>query len=135
MPEIAVEDPVCSACGAEVRPGTAYCYNCGEAVAPLDELEHVSEAGNAAAENNGTVPTPAESPLVKPDETVTQTVEERRPLKTAAEIRRRARAFERKPVEIVWEEHAKAPGILFVIVTVILALFAIAVVIAVVFIK
>ncbi len=138
MPEIAVENSVCGACGAEVRPGTLYCYNCGEAivvleaqvddrsVAPESDLKPDEQPADA---NNGLTRT------ANHDAPAKHTVEEKRPLKSAAEIRRRARAFERKPVEIVWEEHERAPGIIFVVVTLVLLVFAIAVVISAVLIK
>lgn len=34
MAETLVKEKVCNACGAEVRPNSVFCYNCGSAVAP-----------------------------------------------------------------------------------------------------
>lgn len=138
MPEIAVENAVCGACGAEVRPGTTYCYDCGEALAASETEAEDVQVDSKTSANNGAAELPGATTQEKradAHELAKRTIEERRPLRSAAEIRRRARAFERKPVEIVWEEHETAPGILFIIVTILLVLFALGVVIAVVFIK
>ena len=48
-------------------------------------------------------------------------------LQTAANLRRRAKTAGRKRVEIVWEEHDNAPNGWFIIVALILTVFAIAV--------
>lgn len=140
MPEIAVENPVCDACGADIRPGTRYCYNCGEVVAVKTGGEYqpigTEEAREAdqktvRSDNGSRGKTNEAAPLAS----AKPTIEENRPLKSAAAIRRRAKAFERKPIEVVWEEREKSPGVIFVVVTVLLLLFAIAVVVSAVFIR
>ncbi len=140
MPETVIQNSVCSACGADVRPGTLYCYNCGEAIAVVKdseyqriETEKVTEADARVGSDNGSGAKISEAPVTAA--TAKPTMEENRPLKSAAAIRRRARAFERKPIEIVWEERENGANVVFVIVTVLLLLFAIAVVVSAVFIK
>ena len=46
MAETLVEKNVCRECGAAVRPQTAFCYNCGKPIQPIDE------AGNKLDEPN-----------------------------------------------------------------------------------
>ncbi|MEQ1764119.1 MAG: hypothetical protein ABL984_13380, partial [Pyrinomonadaceae bacterium] len=91
MPKTAVHTAVCDICGAGVRDGSVFCYNCGGAVA-------LSEAPNP-------IPPPAE-PIVAAEPVVngaaTLVVED--PVKRRVERsdRRKVRASNREPAEIVW---------------------------------
>ena len=74
--ETVVEKAECPKCGADVRPDTQFCYNCGGPVA--------EEIKNEAPVTNGTA--------------ISETVEEKVPapgLRSAREIKRRERVFER----------------------------------------
>ena len=88
MADALTETSTCPKCKADVRPGSAFCYNCGGQIrqdepAVSDNLEAV----------DGEKPKP-------PEEKVTQPAPG---LRTARDIRRRERATERKPREISWE--------------------------------
>ncbi|MEZ5425293.1 MAG: hypothetical protein R2747_03420 [Pyrinomonadaceae bacterium] len=45
-------------------------------------------------------------------------------LKSAASIRNRARRIEPQKIEIIWEEHENAPNLWFILVAVLLVVFA-----------
>jgi hypothetical protein len=47
MAETLVEKNVCGECGAEVRPQTAFCYNCGKPVQQIDEAGKIGETSEA----------------------------------------------------------------------------------------
>lgn len=48
MAETLVEKRVCGECGADVRPNTAFCYNCGKSVSLAEEEDgHTDEASDA----------------------------------------------------------------------------------------
>lgn len=81
MPETAVETPICDICGAEVRQGSQFCYNCGGSLTKTEVKA-------------------AEPEKVPASSTPTNGAKE-----VAAERRsaRRRRAANREPVEIVWE--------------------------------
>jgi hypothetical protein len=97
MSETAIKSAVCDACGADVRDESLFCYNCGERV---------------TAEAPGTT---------KADETIE--VVSRPPLKSAATLRKQRRAFNRQPVEVVWEQRT-GPATGFVITTIVLVIAA-----------
>ncbi len=119
MPKtIAVETAVCDICGAEVRDGSQFCYNCGGAVSNGEEPE--------------AIPPPVE-PIVAhatdPDNGVATKVDYD-PAKRRAERaeRRRVRASNREPVEIVWEPR-EGVSWAFVAGSVIFAILALVIVI------
>src|SRR5687768_2558922 len=122
MAKTLVENRVCQACAADVRPGSLFCYNCGASVA---------SAFIAAKENNIKKPVSGTLQTDKPNEnnskitarleekTVDEIVEKPIPkpeidedikLKSAANLRRRARSFQRQKVEVVWEEPENTPN-------------------------
>jgi hypothetical protein len=48
MAETLVEKRVCGECGVDVRPNTAFCYNCGKSISPSEAGdERVDEASDA----------------------------------------------------------------------------------------
>jgi len=59
------ENLICSSCGADVRPGTSFCYKCGETVAPAGEAKPVPAEGGKAIVSNAwlkeDIDTPAEN--------------------------------------------------------------------------
>ena len=136
MAETLVENEICEACGADVRPGSLFCYNCGESV--------TGEASPTASTNNknkkvssalledeivksndlktsplddGKIEKAADAPIPKPS------IQEEAKLKSAANLRRKAKTFQRKTVEVVWEEPENAPNKWFPIVALLLTLF------------
>jgi hypothetical protein len=155
MADTLVENNICAACGAEVRPGSLFCYNCGGAVS--DELpdkpakkkreKAVSDAWlrGDLAENNDLKTTQLddevlENQVVAPTDKLSEekviekvadkplekkSLQQEAKLKSAANMRRKAKTFQQKKVEIIWEEHQNAPNIWFLMVAVILILFVI----------
>ena len=87
MPGTAVETPICDICGAEVRGGSQFCYNCGGSVGAEAPLAEKAQA--YPSDQNGHI---SESPDYDRD---------RRRAERAD--RRRVRASNRKPVELEWE--------------------------------
>ena len=103
MPKTAVQTPVCDICGAEVRAGSLFCYNCGgsldqdvgEKISAPAEVALTPAAGNGL--DNGKLDSP----------------------RTA----RRRRKVDRGPVEVVWEPR-EGISVPFVLASVVLLLIA-----------
>jgi hypothetical protein len=157
MAETLVEKNVCGECGAEVRPQTAFCYNCGKPVRQIDEagnkIGETSEAwfgetlvydGPIAGANESEAEKIEETAVEEPDpaevsvkETEAKTeVLEIDPLHHSIPADtglKSAASIRRKPktfsrdVEVVWEEYEKPPTAKFILVTLLLVLFTIVV--------
>ena len=93
-----VTEVLCDLCGAEIREGSLFCYNCGTAVPATSEAVAVAEPVvlERATEND-----------VRP------------PLRSAASLRRQRRAYNRQPLEVTWEPKA-GTSIVFVVASIIL---------------
>lgn len=146
MAEIIVENQTCPSCGVSVRPQALFCYNCGGAVS---EKKSVIENSNGSG---AIVPAAQIETLEKPIESVPRIVEtkienqkngtafedkpaaknakihEEAKLKSAAAMRRKAKSVQKQEVEVVWEEPENISGVKLLIAAVLLAVFAIAVV-------
>ena len=110
LSETAVEKTECPKCGADIRPDTQFCYNCGGSVA--------KEIVNEISPTNGAA--------------ISKTDDEKRPapgLRSAREIKRRERVFERRTKEVVWEPVLTTPNTQLIVVAVIIILFTVAVII------
>ncbi|MDQ3042391.1 MAG: zinc ribbon domain-containing protein [Acidobacteriota bacterium] len=135
MAETTVENLICQACGADVRPNALFCYHCGGSVAAevVVALKDKKAVGNAqfrdviSEEKNGDkserikktiVEQIEDQPILKPN------VVEEPKLKSAATMRRRSKSFQPKRVEIIWEEHENAPNGWFIAAAIFLTLFA-----------
>ncbi len=142
MSEITVENQICNACGAEVRKGALFCYNCGGAVAPRitapkaekiddenqvyveeNKVENGNKVNGTKPENNSknepeSLRVTAEKPVLEPE------VRPETNLKSAASLRKKPKIIQNKKIEIIWEEYNDAPNIRFVLAAVVLALFA-----------
>jgi hypothetical protein len=169
MAETLVEKNVCKECGADVRPQTAFCYNCGKPVAPGEpETNHADEASDVWFGETivNEEPIVNQEPVVEVEEPVqeiaaveepVQEIAEPEPepepepvgqetesnmetiridplhhslpvesgLKSAASIRRKPKTFNKREVEVVWEEHEKPPTLKLILVTLFLVLFTI----------
>jgi len=124
MPKTAVQTAVCDICGAEVRDGSVFCYNCGGSLAKTEDVP--------------AIPPPAE-PIVAVTEPVTNggvTKVDRDPPKQKVERpdRRRVRASNREPAEIVWEPR-QGVSLVFVITSIVFVIIALAVVIAAIYVQ
>ncbi len=158
MAETLVEKKICEACGADIRPGSLFCYNCGGAVSEgLPEPATNSNKKNVStawfesdlAVNSDLKTTqlkketvekvevkPIEKPIEKP--TITEflkqnaekssenpLIQKDAKLKSAANLRRKAKIYQKKTVEVVWEEPENAPNKWFPIVAILLILFVV----------
>ena len=86
MAETAVKSEICDICGAEVRSGSLFCYNCGGSVTKQEILPIAED--EAKATNGNAVESAAYNPAKRREESS----------KT-----RKVRASNRQPVEIEWE--------------------------------
>ena len=97
MADAIIEKVVCQKCGAGVRDGTTFCYNCGSSVAGLsvaDEAEKIEtnvDAIEPASTSDGFT------------ETIKLDAPDGDKLSRAADQRRKSRASLRKPKEYTWE--------------------------------
>jgi hypothetical protein len=167
MAKTLVQKEICDACGAEVRPGSIFCYSCGGEVADdssrppkSNTKREVSQAqlprdlSDSADQKTAdidlkttrlteeTVRHVEIPPIAKPSENPfeepplgrgLEKIQEQRAekpavhqegakLKSAASMRRKAKSFQRKTVEVVWEEPENAPNKWFPLVAVVLML-------------
>lgn len=112
MAETAVEIAVCEACGADVRDESIFCYNCGKRVVTEISDSKPVEANPLAADSLRDA-----APIVQsPNDT-------RPPLRSAASLRKQRRASNRQPVEVSWEPATRSPAA-YIITTIVLATFA-----------
>ena len=158
MAETFVENKICEACGASVRPGSVFCYNCGGAVQEdlakpqkNNDKREVSDAWlQSDLSKNSDLKTtqlkketvekveakPVEKPVEKPlsgallekieDKPIEKPlIREEAKLKSAANLRRKAKIYQKKTVEVVWEEPENAPNKWFPIVAILLILFVV----------
>ncbi len=144
MAEIFVENLVCAACDADVRPQALFCYNCGGSVASKVEssdkngiskkadlfIDKISE--NKNVKNIEPIITDIPVAAVTNEETSKKSfpkanTQEKAELRSAASLRRKSRIIKPKRVEISWEERENTPNILFIVVALSLTLFAIGV--------
>jgi RNA polymerase subunit RPABC4/transcription elongation factor Spt4 len=160
MAEVLVKNEVCEKCGAAVRPNAFFCFNCGsqvvsdEVIAAEEENEDVSSAWfketitdqkaepvlkQKIVDKSGIELTPLaieEKPISKPNIPLSTQDDESKSLKTAASIRKKAKPTSPyKKVEVTWEEPQSAPNVWFLVVGLILLLFAISLVFAMIYIK
>ncbi len=144
MAETIVENRVCNACGADVRKGALFCYNCGgkvaseitvakndknEAVGDIRFQESISD-GNGVNIKQTEVKTRQESREISADEPIANPIEksslnEETKLQSAAAIRRKSKSIQPKRVEVIWEEYENAPNVWFILVAVFLTIVAV----------
>ncbi len=123
---MAEKDPdrsVCAACGAEIREGSAFCYNCGETleeIHPVPKPEAVEQpppaktSGKGKQKRSQRIETSKLPAFAKPEESLptvqempaalTVKAEPSKELRSAADIRRRPKKTVLPPKEIIWEE-------------------------------
>ena len=131
MAETLVKNKVCSACGVDVRQGSLFCYNCGSNVTG-DSAASEKNAEKTITENillPDDIADDKKLTVVKEDKTGTQnngkiTADGKPKLKTAASMRRKPKTIQRKRVEVVWEEPESVSNFWFILVAVLLTLFA-----------
>jgi hypothetical protein len=107
----------CAACGADVRPESLFCYNCGEslgAMASTTESVVEEKVNNAIEIGNGA----SNAALIK----------EGPGLRSAATVRKQGRSFQRGPIKIKWEPAEPPSDLLLIATTVGIFIFALLVV-------
>ncbi len=130
-----VENRVCNACGADVRPQADFCYNCGKAVSAakpeinLNAGENSGEPKSQKTDESGANqinPIVAEESVekLKNADLKSANIREEAKLKSAASLRRRAKSFQPKKIEVVWTEHDSAPNVWFISGAVFLTILA-----------
>jgi hypothetical protein len=105
MPKTAVQTPICDICGADVRAGSLFCYNCG---------------GSLKQTASDVVQLPPVQPAVPPSK---NGVRKAAPADTREA--RQPRKVDRGPVEVVWEPRE---GLSWIYVTAGVVLLVIAIV-------
>lgn len=154
------EKKICNSCGADVRPNTTFCYNCGSSLAGKSSAETILEnqksnllQSNAPDVSNGnsapiepaqeTIVKPIEKPFAEPlivkNESPKIEKEKSEPddkpaLKTAASMRR-AKPAQSKRVEVVWEQPENSTSIWFVVFALVLILLAAGALLAMLYLK
>ena len=143
MAEIVVENQICEACGADIRPGSLFCYNCGGA---LDgQIEKIENKNGNNKTNDARREAIAEKEFVEKAriETIENAkIKDKKPdlvqeakLKSAASMRRKAKSFQTKEVEVIWEEPENVSGVRLILIALLLTAFAAAVVIFAMYLK
>jgi uncharacterized membrane protein YvbJ len=118
MSETLIEKIVCQECGAEVRENTLFCYSCG---ARVTSDESVADA-HTTADTNGTEKADMSDDTRNALDELAQKLDQDEAenadrLAVAAAERKKARVTPRKKKEFVWEPVDEAPGLLFVLIT------------------
>ncbi len=139
MAKKAPEKSFCDACGADIRGGSLYCYNCG---GPVTEESKAAVAAKTATDGisdawfREEITPPRDTTKLKPP-AVTEVAEappiekpgiyEEAKLKTAASLKRKGKTLTRKRVEVVWDEPDKGPDAKFILAALSLTLIVIVV--------
>lgn len=162
MPETFVEKAVCEACGKKVRDGSAFCFNCGESVIPEPPPPPIIRppAGtlNGRKRKKGAKTAelfePELAPIVMPegkpvmeepaktDEIVSVPAPDPEPVVAASPTRvdrpnqRRTRLTKKvlEPVEVEWVENSGS-SVLYIVGSVILAILAVLLVMAAMYLR
>ena len=112
MAKAIIEKLECISCGADVRDGTQFCYACGKPVAHETVVNSEIDAGDLSTDSTAVA------------ETIEIKTERTERLATAAAERRKLRTRQRKPKQLVWEEPGESSNRVFVLVCLLIFLFA-----------
>ena len=114
MVEAVAEKQVCEECGVDVRENTAFCYNCGAGVG-----EGLASNGAVAEKSDET-----KAALDDLAERFKIDEEEDDRLAKAAAERRKARVSNRKSIKYEWQPTDDSPNLLFIALTIVIAVVA-----------
>ncbi len=114
MVEAVAEKEVCEECGVDVRENTAFCYSCGASVGEV--LASNGAASEKSDETKAALDELAERFKIDGEE-------DDRLAKAAAE-RRKARVSNRKSLNYEWQPDDDSPNLLFIVLTVVIAVVA-----------
>lgn len=147
MAETTVQQKVCKACGVDIRPNSSFCYNCGSSISAEKngntEVSDVWLRENIAEEKPQVEKVEKkEAESVKPNVVLKESESEKAAalsedgkLKSAAAMRRKAKSYQQKQVEIVWEEAENSSNVKLIIAAILLLIFAVAVVLIAFYLK
>ena len=125
MPEVSVEEKTCSKCGAEVRHDTQFCYNCGESVGE----EAIPSPDDASLKTDAplTASIPSVVDNAQTNGQFSPAVDDQE-LTSAASLRRKGRAPQRKTTEVLWEPSGNRVNLPLIISTIVFAVFTVVVI-------
>lgn len=133
MAKTLVEKAVCEACGSDVREGSSFCYNCGEAVitgppppAILKPDPGLLNGRGARATDKLVFDDPEPAPIEAPRERLEKpppVSADAEKLRTASALKRKTRVRSKKTSEVEWVEPSTS-SVGFIITAVLLAVFA-----------
>lgn len=120
MSQTAVKELICDVCGAEVRDGSLFCYNCGTSVTEKVEVlqEPTDDLPTSDTHSNGNL-------VVKEKVEEVEVLPKREP--SAGRVRPRKRPIQNR--EVVWAER-DGMSLGFIVTTVILVLLTAVILIA-----
>ena len=132
MPETVTESLICNVCDTEIRDGSVFCYNCGETVSDTQIEEDIvpeindvpvsdSELKEAAIDNDMRAAFEEADEIERDTEELSVKAKPDK-LRSAASLRKRARAYKRRPAEFVWDKRS-GPSQAFIVVTLVLTIF------------
>lgn len=107
MPEAVVETPICDICGAEVRDGSQFCYNCGGSVTKPEDISEMPVA------------------IPKPEPVNGAAQAKSSPASVEKARKRNVRAANRQPLELEWQQRSGI-GLPFIIAALVLTAIAMA---------
>lgn len=125
MAEAILEKAVCFTCGADVREGTQFCYNCGK---PITNGLASTESDNFDKDQN-------KVDISEPRSERNEKNDKADKLVAAASERKRSRVGQRKPKKVVWEEPGSMSNRIFVLVCVLIAVIAASIVFLMLFVR
>ncbi|MCD9185237.1 MAG: zinc ribbon domain-containing protein [Pyrinomonadaceae bacterium] len=140
MAETTVQQKVCKACGVDVRPNSLFCYNCGKPVSVEengnDEIsdvwlrENIAEEADETAEEAEKVDE-KEPEIVKPNIVLKESESEKAAakleegkLKSASAMRQKAKSYQQKQIEVVWEDAESVSNAKLIAAAILLLIFA-----------
>ena len=101
MAETLVEKKICGECGAEVRPQTSFCYNCGKSVTETPDRDPADEPSSIwfgeTIISDG--PEPEPEPAEEPEDAVTEAFEAPLSAEPAAEAAVDLAEYETEKIE------------------------------------
>lgn len=137
MAKKVMDKPLCEACGADIRQGSMFCYNCGGPVTPEAKAQVDKAAAGAPSSvwlKDDLADLPRDTTKLTAPETASvaeEAPEEKRgiyeeaKLKTAASLRRKGKLIARRNVEVVWEEPDSSPDARFILAALVFVLVVI----------
>jgi hypothetical protein len=105
------ETAACPKCGVDVRPGSVFCYNCGDPVVSAEEIDDLKLHSSAAVVD-------AEESIKRPAPG----------MRSAADLKARHQLYRHRPRKIEWEPVAETADRNFILITALIALFTFAVI-------